>query len=169
VYEITVRCNGYPGAVKLTTSDCNTFCFTLSREGRKLCRAAADGLITLSILAAERRADTGGNGMELANPPHIINMPFVSKGVIQGCFYRRCFSRVSHPFARIAPYRGHHGIRVFHSSAQRKSENCGVRNNHPERSDETQQCDAQWIGAIPVLTNSCVSSEKGKEIHDDKD
>jgi hypothetical protein len=29
--------------------------------------------------------------MELANPPHIINMPFVSKGVIQGCFYRRCF------------------------------------------------------------------------------
>jgi hypothetical protein len=97
VYEITVRCNGYPGAVKLTTSDCNTFCFTLSREGRKLCRAAADGLITLSILTAERRADTGGNGMELANPPHIINMPFVSKGVIQGVFLQALF------FPSVAP------------------------------------------------------------------
>jgi hypothetical protein len=27
----------------------------------------------------------------------------------------------------------------------------------------------KWIGAIPVLTNSCVSSEREKEIHDDKD
>jgi hypothetical protein len=109
-----------------------------------------------------------GNGTELANAAHIINMLSAPQGVILDFFYSRTLSRVSHLFARIGPSGGHHGTRAFHSRAQWRSENCGVRNNYPGRADDTEQYDAQWIGAIPVLTNICVSSEKGKEIHDDK-